>query len=114
MKWYGGQIEEPRTDAHHHTVYEKDNPTVDIHKIIDDAMAKGDRTVYILIHDGHMSVDVRPYTEEKVQWIHIGNGHFKCSDCGYEISDCGALLPVYCGGCGEKLHGVRDMLEETI
>ena len=92
--------EKPRTDA------------VDIHKIIDDAMAKGDRSVYILIHSGGMSVTINPYVEDKPKWLHVGNGHFRCSDCGHDhVADYNPL-PVYCGHCGEKMYGVKDMLED--
>ena len=93
--------EKPRTDA------------VDIHKIIDDAMEKGDRSVYILIHSGGMSVTINPYVEEKPKWLHIGNGHFKCSDCGNDYDANCNPLPVYCGCCGEKLYGIKDMLEDN-
>lgn len=94
------QSEKPRTDA------------VDTHKIIDDAMEKGDRSVYILMHKDGMSVTISPYVEDRPKWLHMGNGHFKCSDCGHEHCDYYGELPVYCGHCGEKMYGIKDMLED--
>lgn len=95
--------ENPRTDS------------VDIHKIIDDAMAKGDRSVYILIHSGGMSVTINPYAEEKPKWFDFGYGHLKCSDCGhYQHINLGHdKVPTYCSNCGEKMHGtIKKELED--
>lgn len=86
--------EKPRTDD------------VGIHKIIDDAMEKGDRSVYILYHDGNLSVDIRPYIEEKSQWVWYKDKNYPvCSNCGYNNNtwDC----TPYCPQCGEFMHGVR-------
>lgn len=94
--------DEPRTDAH----------PVDIHKIIDDAMAKGDRSVSIMMHDGITSVEVRPYVEEKVQWIHTLSDALVCSDCGHILTDYIGPIPVFCGHCGEKMHGVREEITD--
>ena len=84
----------PRTDA------------VDIHKIIDDAMEKGDRSVYILIHSVGMSVTINPYVEEKCQWVRYDNDmHMTCSNCKFKVGT--AYDSTYCPNCGEFMHGVR-------
>jgi hypothetical protein len=48
--------------------------SVNIHKIIDDAMEKRDRTVSIYIGETGVSVTVSPADQDKCQWIH-GNMH---------------------------------------
>lgn len=77
---------------------------VDIHKIIDDAMEKRDRTVSIYIGEAGVSVSVYPVDHDKVQWIETKDGMI-CSNCGNREStwDC----PTYCSRCGELMHGVR-------
>lgn len=87
-----------------HTVYERDSNPVDIHKIIDDAMEKRDRTVSIYIGEAGVSVNVYPADQDKVQWIETKHGMI-CSNCGNRESswDC----PTYCSRCGELMHGVR-------
>ena len=71
---------------------------VDIHKIIDDAMEKKDRSVSIFIHGDSTSVSVYPYSEENKRWIPDGSG-LKCPVCGV-YSRHGGL---YCSTCGEQL-----------
>lgn len=76
----------------------------DIHKIIDDAMAKRDRTVSIYIGESGVSVSVYPVDYDKVKWIETERGMI-CSNYGNCESawDC----PTYCSRCGELMHGVR-------
>lgn len=91
----------------------KDAP-IDIHKIIDDAMEKRDRTVSIYIGEAGVSVNVYPVDHDKCQWIFCrvpdGNGGFKgsftCSNCGYALADI-RDKGSYCGGCGELMHGIK-------
>lgn len=95
------------------TVESKKDVVVDIHKIIDDAMEKRDRSVYILISSAGTSVSINPYTEEKCQWVHKADNTydetycrtwFECSNCG----GCTNYTTTYCPSCGEQMHGVRE------
>lgn len=81
-----------------HTVYE--NPSIDIYKIIDDAVEKKDRNVTIFISGGNTSIYIRP--EEKPMWIK-SNGWYKCPECEQEFR----TVSLYCPACGEKLYGVK-------
>ena len=104
----------------HTIVYEQDSNPVDIHKIIDDAMEKRDRTVSIYIGEAGVSVSVYPVDHDKVQWIrHKGylteDGRYRgrdrfpiCSNCGYESPS--RAPATYCGGCGELMHGIKEVL----
>lgn len=89
------KTKEPRTDG------------IDIHKIIDEAMEKKDRTVSIFIGEAGMSVNVSPRTDEEPRWIpvtYIDSDRirgYQCSACGYE--DEYDHHP-YCAMCGEKLR----------
>lgn len=78
---------------------------VDIHKIIDDAMAKKDRSVTIFINKDATTVSVHPYEDKKPTWIHKENmEHVTCPNCGgLQESE-----SHYCPMCGEELflsHG---------
>lgn len=80
---------------------------VSVYKIINDAMKKGDRTVNILIHNGMVSVNVYPYTEEKHHWIRSPcHRDAYCSNCGH--SDASWECSTFCPGCGEQMYGVKD------
>ena len=112
--------EDPRTDdfdmsklLHKHTPDEPRTDVVDIHKIIDDAMAKGDRSVSIMMHNGITSVEVRPYKEEKTQWLYNEiKDYVWCSNCGYRDSGCNRST--YCPNCGEFMHDIRKVnIEEN-
>jgi uncharacterized Zn finger protein (UPF0148 family) len=81
-----------------HTVFE--NPSIDIHKIIDDAMEKKDRNVTIFISGENTSVYIRP--EEKSMWVKK-NGWYKCPECQNESRQ----VSIYCPNCGEKMYGVK-------
>lgn len=77
---------------------------VDIHKIIDDAMEKRDRSVTIFINKDATTVSVYPYEDKPREWIpqqdHLGRPDgFKCPECGMWE---GNTSP-YCPSCGEKL-----------
>ena len=88
----------------HHQVFEKE--TIDIHKIIDDAMAKGDRTVAIYIGEHGTSINVSPYSDEPLRWVRIEHGFkpFECPSCG----NTKASPTTYCPDCGEKLAMPKD------
>jgi hypothetical protein len=91
------------------------NYTVDIHRIIDEAMAKKDRYVTIFISDKATSVNVYP-TGDEPMWIYAplelnwdtadkNRDRYRCSECGKIFE---SPFP-YCPICGEKMHGVKKM-----
>lgn len=74
---------------------------VDIHKIIDDAIAKKDRSVSIFITESGVSTHIEPLSEP-AKWEHdysCSFRTFKCPECGYVSVNQSA----YCPECGEKL-----------
>ena len=84
----------------------------DLHKIIDDAMERGDRQVHISITKYGTSVYVSPAGEnDGMKWIEqkvIDAGYydpftFCCSVCGYKIHN---ETPHYCPDCGAERTGV--------
>lgn len=84
----------------------------DLHKIIDDAMERGDRQVHIYIMKDNVSISVRPASEDDgMKWIEekvIDPGYydpftFRCSVCGYKIHN---ETPHYCPDCGAERTGV--------
>ena len=84
----------------------------DIHKIIDDAMEKRDRTVSIFIRDGDAHITINPYEDEKVYWIyHEGTDKysFECSNCGIDSE----FQTAYCPSCGEQMHGLKRHVDMT-
>lgn len=88
----------------------KDIP-VDIHKIIDDAMDKRDRTVSIYIGEAGVSVSVYPVDQDRVHWIYhedYDRYNFECSNCGMDSE----FQTTYCHSCGELMHGVRGVSDE--
>lgn len=98
----------------HYPCYKKDDKTtedvcapVDIHKVIDDAMEKRDRSVTIFISKEATTVSVYPYPDEEPRWIPVTLAYssypvaYKCSNCGRETN--ARTLPPYCDMCGEKL-----------
>jgi predicted amidophosphoribosyltransferase len=89
------------TDETHHVVYERDSKPVDIHKIIDDAMEKKDRSVTIFIGKEATTVSVYPYDDKPREWITMdrNGGWFRCPECGSTYRD----MSPYCPECGEKL-----------
>lgn len=105
-------IENPRTDER---IYVDDidfssiNKILSIHKIIDDAMEKRDRTVSIFIsaENNAVSVNVYPVEQDKVKWIYREDSqycyNFECSNCGMTSE----FQTTYCPSCGEQTHGVR-------
>lgn len=93
---------------------EKDNTSstsIDIHKIIDDAMEKKDRSVSLYISEHSVSVTVTPLDDEPIHWIsHLDDdlyrAHpFECSNCHH----CSSSVSVYCSDCGEQMHGVKEV-----
>lgn len=87
-------------------INKKKDPHVDIHKIIDDAMEKRDRTVSIYIGEAGVSVTVSPADQDKVHWINDPDKIYDyCSNCGFKSMT--RNNATYCGGCGELMHGVR-------
>lgn len=95
-----------------HFVY-NDEPLVDIHKLIDDAMEKKDRRVSIFITKDTTSINVEPLIESKPRWIfkerYRGRYTPVCSECGYEYAK--EETP-YCPCCGEKLAKGEWPVEE--
>lgn len=102
------------------TEEKKEEPKIDIHKIIDDAMEKRDRSVSIYIGQSCVTVNVTPYEkEEPARWIYNRHtGYGQCSECGHEIEPevyRGCIYwPNYCAECGEKLGTPKkeDGIEE--
>lgn len=86
---------------------------VDIHKIIDDAMEKKDRSVTIFINKDATTVSVYPYEDKAREWIPYRDKDrviigWVCPECGL----CEKHLSQYCPSCGEKLkrpnHGYLE------
>lgn len=78
---------------------------VDIHKIIDDAMEKKDRSVTIFIGKEGTTVSVYPYEDTPREWIPSRIDVTGVCN-GYYCPECGALsfsASTYCHMCGEKL-----------
>lgn len=94
------------------TVQENSIPNIsnnDIHKIIDDAMEKRDRTVHILIHSVGISINVSPSNEnDGMKWRQIEGGGYVCTDCG-GVSLHGTM---YCPNCGAQRTGYIDLEDE--
>lgn len=77
-------------------------PQIDISALINNAMKDKDKTVQIIIMDGNMSIDVKPFTNTKPHWIYRegeGRYEFECSECGYHHE----FESPFCPECGEKL-----------
>ena len=90
----------------------KEEPKIDIHKIIDEAMEKKDRTVSIYIGQSCVTINVTPYKpEEPAHWIYNSESErypFECSACGGASADAG----LYCSRCGEQMM-IRKEEEEV-
>lgn len=77
----------------------------DIHKIIDDAMEKRDRTVTIFITDSTTSISVSPLESGRPAWIYhegipgIQFNKYSCPECGNRNT----YPTPYCPTCGEAL-----------
>lgn len=75
-------------------------PVIDIHKIIDDAMEKKDRSVMLYIGENGTSVYVNPYKDDKVVWKAApGAKHPYCSNCGRQAE----AAYSFCPWCGEQV-----------
>ena len=77
---------------------------VDIHKIIDDAMEKKDRSVTIFISKDATTVSVYPYEDKPREWVP------REDTMGYLCPECNVWQkhPTnYCSNCGEKLKAPR-------
>lgn len=77
---------------------------IDIHKIIDDAMEKKDRTVSIYIGRSGTTINVQPYEVEQARWLYNEKRNnytydFECSACGGETD----FPSTYCPRCGEQM-----------
>lgn len=83
------------------------NETIQINKIIDDAMKKKDREVNIFIGAFGTTIKVIPFEAEKdPHWIvelrndgHMSGFPYRCSECGCQHN----RITPYCPECGEKL-----------
>lgn len=76
---------------------------VDIHKIIDDAMEKKDRSITIFIGEAGTSVYVNPYEDKPREWIlRTGNAVYPwvCPECGDIFKESSR----HCPSCGEELR----------
>lgn len=88
--------------------------SVDIHKIIDDAMEKKDRSVTISIVESGVSVHVSPYETGQQSWKVVENRRtpYVCPECGRPAEQ---AYP-HCPWCGEDLgynvDQVKEMLEK--
>lgn len=94
----------PATDGTYHVVYEQDSKPVNIHKIIDDAMEKKDRSVTIFIGKDATTVSVYPYEDKAREWMRLKDDKgvtyaYVCPECGLSEQ----YFSQYCPSCGEKL-----------
>lgn len=79
----------------------------DLHKIIDDAMERGDRQVHIYIMKDNVSISVRPASEDDgMKWRQVGGGYI-CSDCG----GASTTADLYCKHCGAQRTGIIEILD---
>lgn len=81
-----------------------------LHKIIDDAMERGDRQVHISITKYGTSVYVSPAGEnDGMKWIeqHKDIAAYRCSDCGGFSNS----ADTYCKHCGAQRTGIRRILD---
>lgn len=69
-----------------------------IHKIIDDAIAKKDRSVMIFISKSGTTISVLPLDDKKPRWVRKGIDSF-CPECNSRSK----FESPYCPVCGEKL-----------
>ena len=99
------ELSKPATDGTHHVVYERDSNPVDIHKIIDDAMGKKDRSVTMFINKDATTVSVYPYEDKPLEWLKADQPAFnyKCPTCGDEFR----RQSPYCPTCGERLKFIN-------
>lgn len=84
---------------------------LDIHQVIDDAIAKKDRRVCIFITDTATSINVEPFENDgRRDWIDVtcdcDRGiraviGYDCPECGHRVSK----KTPYCPMCGEALKG---------
>lgn len=91
-----------------------ETPNLDIHKIIDKAIEKNDRSVSIFISPNGITINVCPYENEEPKWIyheHDNDYNFECSECG-SISE---FPTPYCPHCGEKLKNPdrKEITDDT-
>lgn len=73
---------------------------VDIHRIIDEAIEKKDRSVSIFIGKDCTSINVYPYEDKLEEWIPIENEILECPQCG-SVSK---WITPYCSTCGTHLR----------
>lgn len=86
-------------------------PIVDIHKIIDDAMEKKDRSVVLYIGEHGTSVYVNPYKDDKVVWKgtvseSIGRANLKRRKKMYK------LYYIRNTGCDDETYGLVRISDE--
>lgn len=92
--------------------------SIDIHKLIDDAMAKKDRVVMVYITDKSTSVKVMPLDSDEDKWrdLSVKSEHYEmrlyaCPECNRTSRQ----ATPYCPECGTQLKGVKekDPTDET-
>lgn len=74
------------------------NSTIDIPRIIDEAMEKKNRSVTVFVGPQGTTVNVYPYQEAKPYWTSRDN-HYICSEC----RAANHFPSPYCPICGEKM-----------
>lgn len=95
------------------------NVNLDIHQVIDDAIAKKDRRVSIFITDAATSIHVEPFENDgRRDWITVycdiatdSAGHTFKTPIGYDCPECGHRVnkkTLYCPMCGEALKGEQN------
>lgn len=92
---------------------QSDAPKIDIHKLIDEAMAKKDRSVSLYISEHGVSVTVTPL-DEPAHWIEretcdFGRFPYECSNCHHFSSH----MSPYCPICGEQMHGKKEAKKDA-
>lgn len=92
----------------HEVVYESDKVT--IKDVIDEALSRDDKRVYILINGETASISIEPIIEEEPpHWIYNGVG------LGYTCSSCESPnkhASKYCPNCGEKMKYLSILKEK--
>jgi len=76
-----------------------------VNQTIDEAMTKKNRSVSMFICNGHVKMDIYPYTETTPHWIEKKgdkyiSDRYICSECGFAWDH----ISPHCPMCGEQLN----------